>query len=320
MLRRVRRWLVFGAVLVLLTPVRAWASSVENRCERLDDKSVEELEARAQVLFYVYHSEGTVFTVECDRQTTRVLVSGSNTLPVDEEPGLVEGILVSIERYLQERRAAKTAPEPPSDAGHARPPQRSPPASPEPPPTPPGQPALTSPNDSEPILLPVPVRSHETRAGGVGLSLVGEHWPKPSTVTLGPRLDIGVGAGDFCGVLVESLRLALATDDFVSAFEAQVGLNWGAPFAPDRNFGAAALLGVEFLWGSPSRASRAATLALGWRYGQRLKAFMAWAGLELRLRTQKSTLDRPYDVELPTFNALLVVGGLFLVDGSGSDD
>lgn len=81
--------------------------------------------------------------------------------------------------------------------------------------------------------------------GGLGLALSAEPL-STSRAALGPRLDVGFGAGAFAGFASESFVATVGPGSDALLIDTQLGLAWGAPFA-QHPFGVALSGGLEWL-------------------------------------------------------------------------
>ena len=152
-----------------------------------------------------------------------------------------------------------------------------------------------------------------TAKGGVALSGNAEAWPAPASFGVGPRLDFALGLGSWSITSFESLRVGSARSLRLLAFDASLGLLWGAPFAKER-WGASLVVGREWLSAvsSPAptgdRTTSTTIINVGLRLAQPLGPTAIWLGVDGRVRLRKPSLEPPIDAELARWSALLSFG------------
>jgi len=291
-----------AAAVALTATLPAFATEVAVRCKRLTPEQSDELIARIRLSIHSAERESQPerVSVECSANTTQVLweVPPTELLEVDEATGLVEGVLDAVERRL-----ASSAP-----PREARPP---------PPPTPAEQPDLTRPQRPPPVP---PSERRKHRAGGLGMGGALEPMPESGQWSIGPRLDIGVGIGPGVALATEGFRLAVGGEHSAFIFDVAIGGGWGAPFDPDRIFGVAALMGIEYFSatradsGPNTQTLATASFTLGPRTALPVGPGVVWLGIDGRYRANPPELGEPFNVGLARFTVIVSLGAMLLAD------
>jgi hypothetical protein len=155
------------------------------------------------------------------------------------------------------------------------------------------------------------------------LSITGEMWRSPSTPSAGPHLDVAVGSNDLCAVVNGGFSIGLGLPRAAFVVDTQVGVGWGAPYAPRARFGAVAMAGGEWFAGvSPAGSpdanltSAAWVVTLGGRVTlARVGPVALWLGLDGRTRFARQRIGSPLNYELNPVTLFVDLGGFLLVDG-----
>jgi hypothetical protein len=294
-----------AAALALTATLPAFATEVGVRCKRLTPEQRDELIARIRLSIHSAEpgSQPERVNVECSESEAQVLweLPPTELLEVDEATGLVEGVLDAVERRL----ASSSVPR------QAR-------AASVPPPTPAEQPDLSRP-PRPPPLPPSERRKH--RAGGLGIGGALDFMLETGQVAFGPRLDLGVGIGPAVALATEGFRIVAGGAHSAFIFDVAIGGGWGAPFDPDRTFGLAALVGMEYFSATradsvnPStQAQPTATFTLGPRVAVPVGPGAFCVGVDGRYRASRLEAGDPVDVVLPQFSVIVTVGATLLAD------
>ena len=143
--------------------------------------------------------------------------------------------------------------------------------------------------------------------------------PASAQFSVGPRLDIGVGIGPAVALATEGFRLAVGGEHSVFIFDVAIGGGWGAPFDPDRTFGVAALVGIEYFSATRAdnvntQAQPTSTFTLGPRVALPVGPGAAWLGVDGRYRVTPPEIGAPVDVGLARFSVIVSIGGMLLAD------
>lgn len=279
-------------------------------CERFDAEQREELDARVRLLVH-----GTppptpgVVAVSCDDATSSVtlnFVDHVRTGPVPSEGNAIENVLTTIEALLDEPPGARDPR--PSAAGSTIADRESAPAPPEPATLPPiAEASGTRPDE------PRAKAAASRTIGGAGLGVSVEPWPDPAGVAGGPRLDVAWGVGSWAATSFESLRFGSTPDARLLAFDALVGVAWGAPFAP-QHAGAVLALGGEWFSAvaaaEPTGQRTASTFVVdfGLRWGETLGPAALWLGADARFRARPPELPEPILASLSRWTAIVSLG------------
>jgi hypothetical protein len=299
-----------------------------SRCARLSTDERSELLARSELLLLnvpaAQRPESVV--LECTDSTSRWQGTdpGWNSLLIDEGAGLVEGALDALHAQLSSRRGPSNASARPeaNDAPTENAP-RSPGRS-----NVDGAPEVAAPvfdidGSQAPTARRVAARGS---IGGIGLGVTTERWADFGRFAVGPRLDIGVGRGQFALRLYESTLLSHVAATSVSSdyrlllFDLGGSANWGAPFVSGAPLGAHA--GLAFDWfsaGGEPNAPRVATRAspvvrLGVAAAAPLEGVSLWLGLDGAYRFANTTLRAPIARGLPAATISASLGGLVLAN------
>ena len=146
--------------------------------------------------------------------------------------------------------------------------------------------------------------------------------PLPTNViTLGPRLEVGVGLGPVLLLVSEGVRFGGSDRYNFLLMDLSTGIGYGAPFDPARTLGVLGAAGLEWASGYPSgssgssQISASGTFTLGVRAAQRIASASFWIGIDGRLRASTTSLGSD-TLELPQIATLFSLGGALLVDGS----
>jgi len=154
--------------------------------------------------------------------------------------------------------------------------------------------------------------------GGAGLGVSFEHWPDPAGFAVGPRLDFAWGKGAWAATSFESVRFGSTPDARLLAFDALLGVAWGAPFA-DTPAGAVLAFGGEWFSAAASsdptgqRTSSSFILDLGLRWGATLGPGALWLGVDGRFRVRPPELPEPVSATLSRWSVIASVGGALTV-------
>ncbi len=287
----VRSLLAALALSALALPARATRLEIE--CARLTPEERDELAARGQLLIGSSRRDQSPerIAIACDEEGAWLDCSRPtcmDRLAIDERAGLLEGALDALEQLFVELRRAGAR-----DGG-----------------------------DDGPSFEANPRSSRNETPGGVGLGVMAEIVPDRG-LALGPRLDIGFGAGAFSGFATEGFRIVTSGGDGLMLIDTQLGLAWGAPFAPAFDFGVGAAVGIEWLTTSTAGGDASAGNtdesvigSLSARGRLRIGAAALWLGADLRARAAPQSLGSPVDVELPPVSVLVSAGALWLVAGA----
>jgi len=317
-----RHFAALGLALLGTVPTPAIAQGVPDvdvSCKRLEPEQADEFLARVRLVLRAARPDALPLGVkaECSEDEAWILWkadAASERLSVEASPNLVEGFLDAVEERLS--KGSEPASKPDDAAAAPGETKRS---------------ALELPPFER--VRPRPesnggvrggaARNTRPSVGGLGFGLVGERWPAPVEIGIGPRVEVAVGSGAFALVLCETLRLGVGADFNTLAFDTQGGVSWGAPFAPDYSVGLLLLGGAEwfsvFGGSGPNslQTESTGTLMLGGRVANRTGGVALWAGLDALYRFEDLGFDQPFDAELARFTVLGSLGVLLLVD-SGS--
>ncbi len=285
------------ALLVLLQAAIAQAVTVEIDCSRLAENEQEELRARARLTLAARLSPTApgVVRLRCDSHQAwwDSSVAGMSRAVVHEREDLVEGALEALERTFRARSA------------EVEPDSRWEPADADEPARPPSEPTPRERDRSPPP------------PGGLGISLSAE--TRPGSVAVGPGFELGVGSGDWVGAVSESVRWESRESTLL--WDARLGLGWGAPFAPRRNVGLLAAIGLQGLSvvgrdpGPSGDANGLAPIAaLGVRGSLRWSRAAFWVGVDGGYRLRSLEVGAPFDLSLPRGFLTVTVGVLLLAD------
>jgi hypothetical protein len=241
--------------------------------------------------------------VACDADHAWLEVRSQLEKPaIDERSGLVEGALVAIDNLSK-----VSPPAPSASTAPARPPV---PATPTP-----TQTATPTAPENAPPTAPAIAPAHPA-PGGIGLGAASEAWPNAGDVGLGPKLDVALPLhGAFALVASEGVRFGVAPDQgpSTSLVDVGAGLAWGAPYAPRRVIGFAALVGVERFGASPSseklRSADAWTGfgSLGVRAATRAGPFEVCVGIDAVARAASLETPDPVRASVPRVGAVLSI-------------
>ena len=285
------------ALAALLAATAAGAQQIDIDCDRLSQTEAEELRARARLTLGTRLAPDVPGVIEFRCRQSRAWWAWSGDEPgavsVDDRLGLVEGALDALERSVLRRSNEQVPPR-----------------------------ALPSEEDVDLQLheaAPMPAQREPPRPepGGLGASVSAE--PRSGTVALGPGFELGVGSGDWVGVVSESVRWE--SQDSTLLWDARLGVGWGAPFVPHRRLGLIAGVGLQGLSvvgrdpGPRGDANGLAPLAaLGLRGSLRWSRTVLWMGLDGGYRLQPLEVGAPFDLSLPRTFLTLTVGVLMLAD------
>lgn len=302
-------------------PGNAAELAVTVRCE-LSTAQLQELDARVRLLVHgAPPPPPESVAVYCDGASGSVTLRfadqvRSQPLPSEGEP--VERVLEAIEQLLAAEPAPRSslpdAPESMAPAGGENAPDT---------------PREDTDTDTDPDPDPIvesEARSEDTppaggpsrTIGGAGLGVSVERWPDPAGVAVGPRLDFAWGVGSWAVASFESVRFGATPDTRLLAFDALVGVAWGAPFATR---GAGALLAIGGEWFSAAassdpteqRTSSTFVVDLGLRWGEPLGAATLWLGADGRFRARPPELPEPVEARLGRWSVIVSLGGALTV-------
>ncbi|HEU5073233.1 MAG TPA: hypothetical protein VFU02_03655 [Polyangiaceae bacterium] len=302
-------------VAVLARPARATELGLAVSCELSPDQR-QELDARVRLLVHGAPPPAPEsISIICGDTSGRVTLHFADhdrSQPIASDEQHVEQMLVAVEELLAER---PTRPEARSNAPESTPaPARN------------STPATTSETqalevgvESDARAGDVPPARRSTRTiGGAGLGVGVERWPDPAGLAVGPRLDFAWGAGSWAATSFESVRFGATPETRLLAFDALVGVAWGAPFAPTR---AGAVLAVGGEWFSAAassdptgqRTSSSFIVDLGLRWGETLGSGALWLGADGRFRVRPPELPEPVMASLGRWSVIISLGGALTV-------
>jgi hypothetical protein len=306
----------YWAIALLLVPSTAQGASIAVHCPAVPPAVTAELQARVDAVLTNTPLSSATLGLDCDLSGTwLVWVDGSRAL-VDQQPGLVQGVLLLVEsRLAWDRNAAShptTVTSGATDQGT-------------------GPNLEVSPNEVPPNEDEVPPTAPKRRSrgteGGVGVATMAELWSGTSAVGIGPRLDVSVGPpGPVAIVIGEGMLFGLGSSGpaQVTMFDLQAGVSFGAPFKTRKGFGGVLMFGAERI-----SASNAATdvsglwewtaiVNLGARASVQLESANIWFGADAILRTSEFETGSSRPVHIPTTSFLLSIGCFFPALGRGS--
>ncbi len=298
------------AIMLIATAVRpadAADLSVTIHCE-VSPAQLQELDARVRLLVHgAPPPTPQSVVVRCDGafgSVTLAFPDAPRTQPFPNDGEPVERVLAAIEQLLA---AGPTPTHPLPDVTEATP---APPLNDSAP-----EPIVAVAADSE---NPPPKQKPSAAVGGAGLGVSLERWPDPAGVALGPRLDFAWGWGSWAATSFESVRFGATPDTRLLAFDALVGVAWGAPFAA-RGPGVLLAFGGEWFSAAASshptgqRTSSSFVVDLGLRWGEVLGAGALWLGADGRYRARPPELPDPVGASLGGFSVIASVGGALTV-------
>jgi len=308
-----------GSTILLLMALARSANAgelaVTIHCERFDAPQRQELDARVRLLVHGARPPTPVsVAIACEDAASVSLqfVDHVRTQPVPLEGDPVEGVLSTIEALLRERPSPS---EPLPNAAEAsvttqESKRSSPPEDAE-------LSVIAEASDFPPGAPPTKAGPSPT-IGGVGLGVSVEPWPAPAGVAGGPRLDFAWGAGSWAATSFESLRFGSTPDARLLAFDALVGVAWGAPFAAQRP-GAVLALGGEWFSAAASaeptgqRTASTFIVDFGLRWGETLGPGVLWLGADARFRARPPELPEPVLASLSRWSVIVSLGGALTV-------
>jgi hypothetical protein len=133
---------------------------------------------------------------------------------------------------------------------------------------------------------------------------------------LGPKVDVGVGAGDWAFVLSESARYGLGDDKKTFQFDTEIGASWGAPYTHERWFGVAVLAGLEWVSSDggriPTRVSPTTTLSA--RFALPDTSITPWLGTDARVRYTPQVFNDVLSHRKPELGVVISLGVMLRVD------
>jgi len=227
----------------------------------------------------------------------------------EEQP--VERVLAAVEHLLAEQpsREAPTNTAAPTPSVEQQSVQRTPPESS----------TLGPLVQAAPDPVDAPLTQQPNRAiGGAGLGLSLERWPAPAGFAGGPRLELAWGSGSWAATSLESVRFGSTPNARLLAFDALVGVAWGAPFAAT-SLGALLAFGGEWFSAAAAsdptgqRTSSTFVVDLGLRWSEPFGAGALWLGAEGRLRARPPELPDPVAARLDRWTVIASVGGALTV-------
>jgi hypothetical protein len=302
---------VAASLLAVSSPARAQsATEILIDCPELRPAQADEFRARARLVINSSQAGRQPRRVQlhCTFEGIGLSLDQAAAAPVDKRLGIVEGALDALETALERGPAgADTARKSAQvDAPRGRP-------------TP--LPARTRRGTRSERPDGSAERRRRARAvrpwaiGGLGLGLTFEPLPAPLDFGIGPRLDVALGAGRVALVATEALRLAVGPEPDAKLLDAQAGLGYGAPFASGEHWGAAVLVGLQWLV-LPGRDQtlRTHTLGLDLRSGTELGPTNVWLGLDGVLRTSPERSEDGRRIALGSTSVVLCVGGFFVAE------
>jgi hypothetical protein len=306
---------------LLGTASSAGAAEVNFRCDRLSPAQIEELAARMRILLRAVDPDKAPRTVTlvCDAAGNRLEWQGppDEKLPVDDQPGLVEGALDALESRLTQTKSQEKseAASPPSKPAAGPPPTPASPLE-----LPPGLGGSEGPRDR---AQRAPPKRRPAAVGGLDLGMTFESLPEPLGAALGPRLHVGVGTGALAVVLGETLRLDTEAPFNALLFDVQAGVSLGAPYAPDYRVGAALLVGWEWLSAfgegegpNSLQTDSSPTLSLGVRGSLRSGVYSPWLGIDGIYRIDPPSLGAPFAAHTQPLSVMVSIGVVLLVESS----
>lgn len=244
--------------------------------------------------------------ISCDPapgQATLHFADHVRSRPIEAEGASIERILSTIEELLADAPAeldspastGKLAPAPPNTTDLERLAENE-----------------DRPDDAQPAAGP------RRTIGGAGLGVSVERWPAPAGVAVGPRLDLAWGMGSWAATSFESIRFGSTPDTRLLAFEALVGVAWGAPFA-ETGPGAVVAAGGEWFSAAASsdptgqRTSSSFIVDVGLRWGEALGSGALWLGVDARYRLRPPELPDPVAASLGRWSVIVSLGGALTV-------
>lgn len=309
-----------GAAILLITtiapPAVAEELAVSIHCVRFDSEQRQELDARVRLLVHGAPAPTPASVlVSCEGAASSVTLhfidqERTQTVPIGGDP--IEGVLSTVERLLGERPASSEPRTSASETSAANRERTSPPPSKDPKPLPIAEATVTHADE------PPPKAGPSRTIGGAGLGVSVEPWPDPAGVAGGPRLDFAWGAGSWAATSFESLRFGSTPDARLLAFDALVGVAWGAPFAAQRP-GAVLALGGEWFSAAASaeptgqRTASTFIVDFGLRWGETLGPGVLWLGADARFRARPPELPEPVLASLSRWSVIVSLGGALTV-------
>lgn len=288
------RWAPVAAVFLGLTAIatRAGAVSIEIDCDRLSDKSAEELSARARLTVRAAKKLPKSLLFACDVDHAELVWNGPplELIRVKNEGNLLELFLDALELRTRGALKPKKSRVPKPTPGEVPTWERDAPAAPKPTPSLPN--------------------------GGFGVGVVNEFTGKEATTPLlGPRLDVALGKNPFALTLGESARFGKARGRFDTfLFDLNAGVAWGAPF--NRGYPVGAVMGVGVEWFSVNSSTQSSgTANLGLRGAITLAPFALWLGVDGHTRFSPQYVGEEVDIGLPRYSVLASIGVVLLVEG-----
>jgi len=309
-----------GCAILLIASLAHSANAAEFavtiHCERFDYEQREELDARVRLLVHGAPSPTPAsVAIACQEGASSVTLqfvdhARTGTLPIEGDA--IEDVLSKVEELLEQRPTASeprpSAAEASAAGGESK--RVSPAQDAEPPPV-----AEASDNRPDP---PPPEAGPSRTIGGASLGVSVEPWPAPAGVAVGPRLDVAFGVGSWAATSFESLRFGSTPDARLLAFDALVGVAWGAPFATQRAGAVLALGGEWFSAGAaaePTGQRTASTFVVdfGLRWGETLGPAALWLGADGRFRARPPELPEPVLASLSRWSVIVSLGGALTV-------
>lgn len=300
---------------ILARNARATELALTVNCELSPDQR-QELDARVRLLVHGAPPPAPEsISIICDASSGSVTLHFVDHLrgqPIASDNQSVEHMLVAIEELLAKQAkppgARSSAPD--SMPGPPRNSVGAPPSE---------NPALEVSAETDARAGGVaPGQRHTHTIGGAGLGVGVERWPAPAGLAVGPRLDFAWGAGSWAATSFESVRFGSTPETRLLAFDALVGVAWGAPFAPMRA-GAVLAIGGEWFSAAASsdptgqRTSSSFIVDLGLRWGETLGSGTLWLGADGRFRARPPELPEPVAARLDRWSVIISVGGALTV-------
>jgi hypothetical protein len=308
---------LISAALLLPRPASAADRPIiEIACERLDGEDADELVARLQLALLPDAGSAVPrrLRVECNLATASLRFDDEDWQPVDEDGGLIEGIIDLVERRLREDQAPASLAI--IDAGAKAATVVS---DEDPPPYVLDSSALEPDGHGEanPSVFGAPA------PGGLGIGVSSEAWSGLG-YGVGPRLDVAIGIESMSILISEAMLFDTGSVNAASVADLELGVGWGAPHAARSRFGLVLLGGVEmFSIATPDRKHTvgpklAPILDAGVRLAQPLGSAVVWLGVDARLRPDPAAADDPFNVRLPLVSAVFSLGMLMHAPSSES--
>lgn len=293
------------ALVASAQPLPRKAPLVQTTCAQVSAEQADEMASRIALTLSAQSAQTELprsVVVACDDSRAWVIwdVPPAELLQVARGPQFIESVLEAIEARLRQGKAPEANAEP-------TPTPASPTA------------AEPTPEASPQTGGPAPQTVRQFTHGGLSLGASIELLPEPLSPPLGGRFDVGVGLGLLSIVLSESARIGSAPRGPTFGYDVGVGVGWGAPYDARYNFGAKALIGVDWFSVNGTAADSAiasGVVEVGGVGALYVSDYALWFGLAGRYRMRPQTYGSPLNLQLPHFTAMLSVGGAVLVNVS----